>query len=78
VRLSARARAGVAGVLRALVHQVDGERIERGEPLVDALGDAQGFSSVTCLARKTDCSTTNRNISPMPPNSLNEAHTFSE
>ena len=78
VRAAAGARAGVAGVLRALVHQVERQRLEGGETLADALCDAQGFSSPTCLARNTDCRMTNRNISPMPPNSLNEAHTFSE
>ena len=78
VRLPAGARAGVAGVLRALVYQLDGDGLQCSEALLDALRDAQGFSSPMCLARNTDCSTTNRNISPMPPNSLNEAHTFSE
>lgn len=78
VRAAAGTRAGVAGVLRALVHQVEFQRLERGEALADALRDAQGFSSPTCLARNRDCKITNRNISPMPPKSLNEAHTFSE
>ena len=78
MRAAAGARAGVAGVLRALVDQVERQRFEGGEALANTLRDAQGFSSPTCLARKTDCSTTNRNISPMPPNSLNDAHTFSE
>ena len=78
VRLPAGPRAGVAGVLRALVDQVEGERLEGREPLADALLDAQGFSSSTCLARNSDCATTKRNISPMPPKSLNDAQTFSE
>ena len=78
MRFAAGTRAGVAGVLRALVHQVERQRLEGGKALADALRDAQGFSSPTCLARNSDCATTNRSISPMPPNSLNEAHTFSE
>src|SRR6476469_1081719 len=78
MRAAAGAAARVAGVLRALVHQVEGEGLERGEALADALGDAHCFSSPTCLARNSDCTITNRNISPMPPNNLKEAQTFSE
>ena len=78
VRLPARPCAGMAGVLRALVDEVEGERFEGCEPLANALLDVQGLSSSTCLARNSDCATTKSNISPMPPKSLNDAQTFSE
>ncbi len=78
VRLTAGPGAGMAGVLRALVHQVEGERLEGRQALANGLLNAQGFSSSTCLARNSDCATTKSNINPMPPKSLNEAQTFSE
>ena len=43
----------------------------------DLVGHVHRLSS-TYLARKADCTTTNSSISPMPPNSLNDAQTFSE
>lgn len=78
VRLAARRGAGVPGVLRALVDELEAQRLERGEALADLPGDAQGLSSSTYFERRADWATMNRSISPMPPNSLKVAQVFSE
>ena len=78
MRLAARARAGMAGMLRAFVHEIKDDRLERSKALANPRGYAHGCLSSTYFASTSDCSTTNRSISPMLPKSLNVAQIFSE
>src|SRR5688572_20046601 len=75
--VAAFAVAGVAAMLLALGAQLQRHRLERLQPCADRFGDAHGLSSMY-FARKADCTMTNSSMSRMPPNSLNDAHTFSE
>ncbi len=74
MRLAAGPRAGVSGVLRALVDQVERERLEGGEPLADALRRAQGFSSSMWRARNSACPTTNSSMRTLPQITLKSTH----
>src|SRR4051794_39814716 len=65
VGVTARRRPGMARVLRALVDQVDLDRLQGGEALLDLRGDRHGFSSSMYFARNADWTTMNRSISPM-------------
>src|SRR5262245_8570933 len=67
-------RAGVAGVERAFVDEIERLGFERGEPFADRPRDVgHGFSS-TYFARNRPCASTNSSIRPMPPNSLKFTH----
>jgi hypothetical protein len=70
VRRPALAVPGVAAVRLALVDQVDRERLQRRKAPADFLVDAQVFSSSAYLPRTKAWAMTNRNMSPIPPNSL--------
>src|SRR5512138_3068595 len=78
VRVAAFAIAGVAAVLLALVDELERHRVEGGEARTDLGGDVHFGSSCMYLASTSDCTMMNRNMSPMPPKSLNVAQTFSE
>src|SRR5581483_8693351 len=69
VRLALGARAGVPGVLRALVDHLEAERLERGQALADARGHAHGLSSMY-FASSSDCAAAKSSMRPMPPNTL--------
>src|SRR3989442_14756176 len=73
VRAAAGAGAGMSGVLRALVDEIERDRLERREALPDALGNVHCFSS-TYLARNSACTMTKTSIRPIPPNSLKLTH----
>jgi len=66
VRFTARPGSGMPGVLRALVDQVEGQRLEGRQPLADALRGAQDFSSSMWRARNSAWPTTNSSIRTLP------------
>src|SRR5205823_2755917 len=67
VRAAAGARAGVSGVLRALVDGIKRDRLERRKALPDALGNVHCLSS-TYLARYSACTTRPSSSRVAPPN----------
>src|SRR2546426_12524683 len=73
VRAAAGSRAGMSGVLRALVDEIERDRLERREAPPDAPGNVHCFSS-TDLARDSACAATKTSIRPLPANSLKLSH----
>src|SRR5256885_15127741 len=74
VRAAAGARAGMSGVLRALVDEIERDRLERRAALPEAPGNLHSLSS-TYPARDRACATRKTRLLPLPPDSLQATHT---